>query len=45
MAFTAVGFTGILVLIADVVVGGAAPAVMGWPQGRESPVCGLSFRW
>jgi hypothetical protein len=41
MAFTAVGFTGILVLIADVVVGGVAPAIMGVAAGAG--IAGLWF--
>jgi hypothetical protein len=41
MCFTGLGFTGILVLIANVVVGGAAPAIVG--LAAAAGIAGLWF--
>lgn len=40
MVFLAVGFVGILILLADVVIGGAAPTVVGASRQRSSASCG-----
>jgi hypothetical protein len=41
MAFLTLGFTGILVLLADVVLGGPAPVIMGLLSAAT--ICGVWF--